>query len=468
MATAFDTHQRKQSKHRTINKIRFIEPGNLPYKFSLKNLYTYDKYLRTPSTGLMILTTVVKRVIEDTLMYSESISKVKWKDVFDADIVFIGFFTFAASRGYRIAHLIRRHSNALIVTGGLHASLDYKEAVNHCDYVLLGECEESILDFIKVIQNNSAIDFQGIAYKNEKGVIFTGFRDPPENIDIIPNRDLLHGYRKKVWYNTIWPQVHASRGCPHNCEYCAPIRHFGRKLRTRSPENVAEDIRQSIAFHKSLFLPRLNRALWITDDNFFANRDWARSVLQTIIEKKIKYRFTIQARYEVGFDDEMLDLLKQAGFFEIAIGMEFLEDESFERYNKKCTYGELVRSIKNIQRHGLNVRGLFIVGADDHTRGTGDKIASFVIKHNINGILIQSMYFVPGTPLYDQYKGTLIHEDWSKYKGNVVHIPKNISASDLQKEIILASKKIYSFKRLASALVHKRGFNKLLFIGEFF
>ncbi len=86
--------------------------------------------------------------------------------------------------------------------------------------------------------------------------------------------------------------------------------------------------------------------------------------MDAIIQSDISYRFTIQARYEVGFDDEMLEKLKEAGFAELALGIEFLENEAFENYNKVSTYEDILRSVKNIQMHGLRVRGLFIVGAD--------------------------------------------------------------------------------------------------------
>ena len=68
-----------------INKIRFLEPGNLPYRRSIKNLYVYDQYIRTPSHGLMTLATVAKEAVPDTLMYSESISKIRWDDGYRAD-----------------------------------------------------------------------------------------------------------------------------------------------------------------------------------------------------------------------------------------------------------------------------------------------------------------------------------------------------------------------------------------------
>lgn len=162
----------------------------------------------------------------------------------------------------------------------------------------------------------------------------------------------------------------------------------------------------------------------------------------------------------------MLFLLKEAGFVEIAMGIEFLEDEAFDTYNKRSTYRDIVGSVKNIQKHGLRVRGLFIVGADNHTKGVGRRLADFVIENKICGVLIQSMYFVPGTPVYETHKDKLIHTNWSKCIGNVVHYPENISPYDLQKEMIYASKEIYSVKRLISAIFKKRGLDRVLFIGE--
>ena len=266
-------------------------------------------------------------------------------------------------------------------------------------------------------------------------------------------------------HNTLWPQVHASRSCPHNCDYCSLVAAFGRKMRTRPAESVVQDIKEAIDF----FGKRMLKILWITDDNFFADRTWAKSVLNAIIDSGIKYTFTIQARYEVGFDDEMLELLKKAGFEEIAMGIEFLEDESFKNYNKKSTYQEILLSVRNIQSHGLRVRGLFIFGADNHTKGIGKRLADFVIKNNICGVLIQSMYFIKGTPVYETHKDKLISKtDWSRCTGRVVHYPKNMTPYELQKEIIIASRLIYSKKRLIEAIFKKRGAERILFIGEYF
>lgn len=448
-------------------KVRFIEPGNQPYRKSLENYMVYDKYIRTPSNGILILATILKQEIEDVFCYSESISKIVWEDVLDADLIFISIFTFNATRGYALADYIRQHSTAVIAFGGLHATLNSAEAILHGDYVLRGEGDETILPFAQAIQQKTIPDIPGVVYRQNGEIRTTGDPVIPQAIDTIPNRHLLYRFHEMAGHSTLWPQVHASRGCPHNCDYCALVAAFGRCIRVRSPQSVVEDIRQAIDFF-DIGHHRMAKILWITDDNFFANREWALSVLDAIINSGIHYSFTVQARYEVGFDDEMLERLKQAGFVELAMGIEFLEDEAFRNYHKKSTYAEILRSVKNIQKHGLRVRGLFIFGADNHTPGIGNRLADFVIQNDICGVLIQSMYFIPGTPVYEAHRDSLIVPiDWARCIGKVVHYPQNMTPAQLQREIILASRKIYSFRRLFAAVLYKRGIERTLFMGEF-
>lgn len=453
-----------------INKIRFIEPGNFSrYKKSLKNIYTYNKYIKNPSTGLITLTTIAKRLVDDMLMYSESISKIDFKDVYSSDIVFISINTYNAKRGYELCSNIRNNSKAMVVLGGMHASLNYLEAVEYADYVLMGDGDELIVDFINCMKEGKKIDFKGVVYKIGEVVINTGKREQPVDIDTIPDRNLVYNYSKLAKrYNTLWPQVHGSRGCPHNCDYCAVIQHFGRKIRHRPPQSIVQDIKEAIEFHRIKFMHRLSDCVWITDDNFAEDRDWAISVLNEIINSGIKYNFSVQARFEIGFDDELLELMKKAGFIELALGIEFLDDDSFKEFHKKSNYDDIKKSIKNIQKHGIGVRGLFIVGAPTDTKGVGEKIANYVIENNIHGCLIQSMFFTPGTKFYEENKNKLIHKNWEKYDGHVVHYPENIKPYELQQEIIIALKKIYSVKRLLKAILFSKGIFKILFIGEFF
>lgn len=166
-------------------KIRFLEPGNRPYRRSPLNLFVYERYIRTPSNGILTLATILKREYDDVFCYSESIARIVWKDVLDADLIVISIFTFAAKRGYELADYIRKNSRAVIVFGGLHATLASGEAAEHGDYVLLGEGDESILPLVRQIERKQEITVPGVVYWREGRLVQTG--EP-----IVPTRAAIH------------------------------------------------------------------------------------------------------------------------------------------------------------------------------------------------------------------------------------------------------------------------------------
>ena len=179
MGISITSGQHTCIESRLSMKVRFIEPGNRPYKPTPLNYFVYDRYIRTPSVGLNTLATIVKEKVPDTLMYSEAISRLVMEDLVDADIIFIGIFTFNAVRGYKLARYFQKKSNAVIVMGGLHASMNYKEAVKYCDYVLLGEGDESIIEMVEAVKRKETPTFPGVAYRKDGRLFHTGERKPP-------------------------------------------------------------------------------------------------------------------------------------------------------------------------------------------------------------------------------------------------------------------------------------------------
>ena len=453
-----------------IGKIRFIEPGNFsPYKETPVNAFTYNNFIRNPSTGLITLATIAKPLAGDVLMYSESISELNYCDIYDADIIFISINTFNAPRGYRIAENIRAISRAVIVFGGMHASLNPDETIKYGDYVLLGDGDSSIAPLIHAIEKKADPDFPGVVYKKGGSVITTGRGEQSPDTDTIPDRNLVYDYsRLAKKYDTLWPQVHASRGCPHTCSYCMVIARFGSTIRKRTPGNIVADIKQAMAFYRRGFFSRLNTCIWLLDDTFAHDREWAKSVLHAIIDSGIKCHFAARTRYETGFDDEILGLMKKAGFLELALGIEFPGNSSSAAFNKKSNSGDTARAIKNIQKHGIGVRGLFVIGAGNDAGGIGERIARYVKENRIHGALIQSMFFTPGTSAVAENNQSHIHQDWEQYCGHVVHYPMNLKPHELQEVIIEASRRIYSLGNLLYALIHYRWVSKVLFVGEYF
>jgi radical SAM superfamily enzyme YgiQ (UPF0313 family) len=120
-----------------------------------------------------------------------------------------------------LARHVKQNSDAVVVLGGLHPSLNFTEAVHHADYVMLGEADESILDFLAAWRDGRPIDFPGVAYVDGDVIVHTGDRVAPTNIERSPDHTQVHRYSQMVRNNTLWPQVLASRGCPYRCDYCA-------------------------------------------------------------------------------------------------------------------------------------------------------------------------------------------------------------------------------------------------------
>lgn len=188
-----------------VMKVRVIEPGNRPYKPTILNHFVYDRYIRTPSVGLNTLATIVKEKVKDTLMYSESISRLVMDDILDADMIVIGIFTFSAVRGYQLARYFKKKSHAVVVMGGLHASMHYREAVKYCDYVLLGEGDESILELVEAVKKGRHLHFQGL---------YTGKTVNWYILASVGHRKPLRRYRIKILYIIIkkWPDTIHSGG----------------------------------------------------------------------------------------------------------------------------------------------------------------------------------------------------------------------------------------------------------------
>lgn len=79
------------------------------------------------------------------------------------------------------------------------------------------------------------------------------------------------------------------------------------------------------------------------------------------------------------------------------------------------------------------------MGSDAQHAGCSKQLADFVDENNMQGVLIQAMYFVPNTTAYKNTEDRLLHKDWSKYNGNNVHQTKQIQPYQMQQEIIHAS-----------------------------
>ena len=414
--------------------------------------------------GPIIIASLLQQEGHTVEVLSEYVTKFTIEEINIADLVGISITTYNAKRGYDIAQQVQKP----IVFGGFHASLLPEECLNYGDYVITGDGHSivGLVDYLEKERSDMIGQIPNLVYKNGEQIVYN--RAETKAVNVIPDFSLVKNYYKNNLNRILRIPLltSASRGCHCNCTFCA-IKAIFPDFKKRNKETLINDIKSQI--NKQHFLSKfLPRIVWITDDNFFSDIEWAKDVLRELITLKTSFRFVIQARPDIAADDELLKLLKDANFGIVYMGIESLNQKSLDNFNKDLTVRDIEFAIKKIRSHGINVHGLFVFGDDEFQKGDGLKVAEFVKRQKLSGVLIQPMIPFPGTKLYEKLKeeGRLLHENWQHYNGKVVFKPKNMTAAELQKEIYDCYKKVFSPLRVFNFLLKgPRGF-KLAGLGE--
>jgi radical SAM superfamily enzyme YgiQ (UPF0313 family) len=153
------------------------------------------------------------------------------------------------------------------------------------------------------------------------------------------------------------------------------------------------------------------------DDNFIGNKKQIKSeVLPALIEwrkGKNGMSFNTEASINLADDPELLKLMVEAGFDTVFVGIETPNEASLTECSKSQNKGrDLVESVKQLQRAGLQVQGGFIVGFDNDSPSIFQQQIDFIQKSGIVTAMVGLLQAPLGTRLYErmQKEGRLVHE----------------------------------------------------------
>jgi len=203
-----------------------------------------------------------------------------------------------------------------------------------------------------------------------------------------------------------------SRGCPFDCEFCDIIVMYGRRQRTKTPE-------QMICEFQSLFDAGWRGSVFVVDDNLIGNIKKVKEMLRRLIEwqKRSGYPFKLitEASINLADDEELLRLMVEANFHEVFVGIETVGKSSLEECGKSQNLKRnLVEAVKTIHRHGLQVMGGFILGFDnDDPETVFEDTTNFIQETGIVTAMVGLLNALPGTRLWKRLEkeGRLISED---------------------------------------------------------
>ena len=260
-----------------------------------------------------------------------------------------------------------------------------------------------------------------------------------ENLDRIPVPDfslLSRTSPKRFGRRTI--PVLTSRGCPYDCSFCSVTGLFGHRYRFRSTENVIAELKR--------YDSRKN-VIFFYDDNFAADRNHTKDLLNAMIRERFKFKWSTQVRADFAQNPELVRLMKKAGCFTLYIGLESVNPDSLKDMKKKQTVEGISRALKVIRKERIHVHGMFVYGFDHDDWTTVKKTVKFAKKARLTSSQFLILTPLPGSEFFSRVIGEnrIQFTDWSLYDAHhAVFQPARISLARLQKAQIFSHRKFYS------------------------
>lgn len=321
------------------------------------------------------------------------------------DIVGVScMFTPFYEPAYEVARLVKRvHPRAAVVLGGQHGTVCFPHVlgVPEVDAVVLGEAETTVVPLVEALADGRPLEeLQGVAFRCGEGHCGCARAGAPHirprapfvaDLDALPlpAADLLDFSRYDEAATLI-----TSRGCPFSCTFCTVHATVGREFRSRSPENVVQEIEE--------YVERFGvRKFLIEDDNFTFDMDRVREICRIITERELRVRLRLPNGITViNLSEEIVSAMVDAGFDSLFFGLETTDVKRLRTMRKGFTsLPKVAEGASLFRRHGLDVNGSLIVGLPG--QGLGE-IAQDAVNCALAGVRFYTnpFYPIPGSPDY--------------------------------------------------------------------
>jgi uncharacterized radical SAM superfamily protein len=191
-----------------------------------------------------------------------------------------------------------------------------------------------------------------------------------------------------------------SRGCPYNCEFCNVTVLFGHRMRMKTPQQVIAEL-------DGIYAAGWRSSIFFVDDNFIGNKKYLKEhLLPALIEWRKDKKgcgFFTEASINLADDTELMEMMVQAGFDSVFIGIESPDDNCLNECRKTHNKDrDLVGDVKKLHRNGLQVMGGFIVGFDSDSPSIFQRQIDFIQNSSIVTAMVGMLQAPPGTRLFER------------------------------------------------------------------
>jgi len=334
-----------------------------------------------PPLGLLTVAAMlpqawIKRLVDT------NVAELKDSDLAWADIVVISAMVVQQESAQQLITRCKSAGKKIVAGGPLFTGA--AEQFAQVDYLVLNEAEITLPRFLEDLAQGRA---QHVYQSDEYADLQT---TPPP----------LWGIANLRRYASM--SIQFSRGCPYDCDFCNITALFGRKPRLKSVGQIITEL-------DNLYDAGWRGPVFFVDDNLIGNKKELKThLLPALIQWRKNRRgcvFNTQVSINLADDQPLMDMMAQAGFDTVFIGIETPDHDSLAECSKvQNEHRDLVADVKRIQRAGMQVQGGFIVGFDSDHPSIFQRQIDFIQKSGIVTAMVGMLQAPPGTRLLDRMR----------------------------------------------------------------
>ena len=283
--------------------------------------------------------------------------------------------------------------NIKILLGGPEVSYEYEDiiALNHVDYIIVGEGEIAFQEFLDNYPNSELVS--SLVWKNETGVKTNKMApmfDLKKFENSMPYRfDKPEDLVNKVLY------IETSRGCPYKCEFC--LASLDNKVRYLPNSTIKSTL---------LFMMQHGKVIKFLDRTFNIKKDFILDIFQFILDN---YRPENVFQFEITADILHPDIIQfihdkvPDNLFRFEIGIQTVNQKANLEVKRKQSFEKTTSIIKQLD-YKVEMHLDLIVGmALDYREDIKYSIEE-VFKLFAPEMQLGFLKFLKGTPVRQKYQ----------------------------------------------------------------
>ncbi|MEW6203286.1 MAG: radical SAM protein [bacterium] len=327
-----------------------------------------------------------------------------------------GLITIYKYNKWLIGILKKYHLDKKIIVGGSCATSvpHIMMEKNPVDILCIGEGEVTVTQLLHALSQGSPLgDVNGIWFRTDAGeIVHTPPRQPIMNLDELPHpkwelfpmdiysTNPIGAVNVNKWVDGKQRSdlqrksmnLTPTRGCVYQCTFCYHD-FMGAKHRSRSPENVVEEI---LALKEKYNIEYFH----FTDDCFVTSRKHVMRFCDLLLKENLNIEWGCAGRVNL-MTEELIAKMREAGCILIGYGIESGSQKMLDSMKKRVSVEAAKNAVRLTQKYFGWADCSFVVGLPGETRETIQETIDFCKELNLVPEVIFFATPYPRTELYE-------------------------------------------------------------------